>query len=78
MSVSLPTKAQWKKIATAGIFSFISGFLATLTAQGGIQIGLGWEGLVSLVGGALVAGLNLALYTVYTIFFKDNTDGKAK
>lgn len=77
MSVSLPTKEQWKKIGTAGIFSFISGFLATLTAQGGFQIGLGWEGVVSLVGGSLVAGLNLALYTVYTIFFKDD-NGKAE
>lgn len=70
MNVSLPTKEQWKKIATAGVFSFLSGFLATLTAQGGIQIGLGWEGTLSLIGGALVAGVNLALYTLYITFFK--------
>lgn len=71
MNTALPTKEQWGKIATAGVFSFISGFLATLTAQGGIQIGLGWEGVISLVGGALVAGFNLALYTIYTTFFKE-------
>lgn len=70
MNISLPTKEQWKKIATAGVFSFLSGFLATLTAQGGIQIGLGWEGTLSLIGGALVAGVNLALYTLYITFFK--------
>lgn len=71
MNVSLPTNSQWKKIATAGVFSFISGFLATLTAQGGIQVGLGWEGVISLIGGAAVAGINLALYTLYTTFFKE-------
>ena len=70
MNVSLPTKEQWKKIGTAAIFSFISGFLATLTAQGGIQIGISWEGVISLIGGAFVAGFNTATYTVYTIFFK--------
>ena len=70
-NVSVPTKQQWKKIATAGIFSFLSGFLATLTAQGGFQVGLGWEGVISLVGGSLVAGFNLALYTVYVTFFKE-------
>lgn len=70
MNVSLPTKEQWKKIVTAGVFSFLSGFLATLTAQGGIQVGLGWEGTISLIGGALVAGVNLALYTLYITFFK--------
>ena len=74
-NLSLPTKAQWKKIATAGLFSFMSGFLATLTAQGGFQIGLGWEGAVSLVGGSLVAGINLSLYTLYITFFKANENG---
>ncbi len=71
MNVSLPTKEQWKKVATAGAFSFISGFLATLTAQGGFQIGLGWEGVISLIGGAFVAGFNLAIYTLYITFFKE-------
>ena len=71
MNVSLPTKDQWKSIAVAGAFSFISGFLATLTAQGGIQVGLGWEGVISLIGGASVAGFNLSLYTVYVTFFKE-------
>lgn len=74
-NVSLPTKAQWKKIATAGLFSFISGFLATLVAQGGFQADLGWEGVVSLTGGSLVAGINLSLYTIYTTFFKASEDG---
>jgi hypothetical protein len=71
MNVSLPTKEQWKKVVTAGVFSFISGFLATLTAQGGFQIGLGWEGVISLIGGAFVAGFNLAIYTLYITFFKE-------
>ena len=70
MNVSLPTKDQWGKVITAGVFSFLSGFLATLTAQGGFQIGLGWEGAISLIGGALVAGVNVALYTLYVTFFK--------
>ena len=70
MNFALPTKEQWKKIATAGIFSFISGFLATLTAQGGFQVGIGWEGTISLIGGAVVSGFNLAIYTVYITFFK--------
>ena len=70
MNISLPTNTQWKKVATAGAFSFMSGFLATLTAQGGIQIGLGWEGVISLLGGSVVAGINIALYTVYITFFK--------
>ncbi len=71
MNVSLPTKDQWKKIGTAAIFSFVSGFLATLYAQGGFKIGMEWEGVLSLIGGALVAGFNTATYTAYTIFFKD-------
>ena len=76
-NISVPTKQQWKKIATAGIFSFLSGFLATLTAQGGFQVGLGWEGVISLVGGSLVAGFNLAIYTIYITFFKtdDQSNG---
>ena len=74
-NVSLPTKTQWKKIATAGLFSFISGFLATLVAQGGFQTDLGWEGVISLVGGSLVAGINLSLYTIYTTFFKASENG---
>ena len=66
----LPTSEQWGKILTAAVFSFLSGFLATLTAQGGIQVGLGWEGLISLIGGALVAGFNTMLYFLYVTFFK--------
>ena len=74
-NISLPTKAQWKKIGTAGLFSFISGFLATLTAQGGIDLSLGWEGVISLIGGSLVAGFNIALYTIYITFFKASENG---
>ena len=70
MNISLPSEEQWKKIAVAGLFSFISGFLATLTAQGGVQYGMEWEGVISLVGGAVVSGFNLALYTIYITFFK--------
>ena len=70
MNISLPTKAQWQKIFTALLFSFASGFLATLTAQGGIQVGIAWEGFISLIGGACVAGFNTALYTLYITFFK--------
>ena len=74
-NISLPTEKQWGKIATAGIFSFISGFLATLTAQGGFTFGLGWDGVISLIGGSMVAGFNLAMYTIYITFFK--TDGQS-
>lgn len=66
----LPTAAQWDKILTAIIFSFLAGFLATFTAQGGIQIGLGWEGFLSLIGGAMVAGFNGVLYMLWITFFK--------
>lgn len=66
----LPTSDQWGKILTAFVFSFISGFLATLFAQGGVVVGLGWEGTLSLIGGSLVAGFNTALYTLYITFFK--------
>ena len=70
MNISLPTVAQWKKIGTALVFSFLSGFLATLTAQGGFQVGIGWEGVISVLGGGVVAGFNTALYTLYITFFK--------
>lgn len=66
----LPTEEQWTKIVKAILFSFASGFLATLTAQGGIAVGLGWEGLVSLIGGSFVAGFNAVLYFLYITFFE--------
>lgn len=69
-NLGLPTAAQYQKILGALIFSFISGFLATLIAQGGIVVGLGWEGLISLIGGCLVSGINTALYFTYVTFFK--------
>ena len=70
-NVGLPTLPQWKKVLTAFFFSFASGFLATLTAQGGFQIGFMWEGAISLIGGALVGGINAGLYAVYITFFKE-------
>lgn len=69
------TKQNFKSILKAGIFAFISGFLATLTAQGGFQIGLGWEGVVSMIGGASVAGINMALFAIYK-FFENEKEGK--
>lgn len=66
----LPSEEQWVKILKAIIFSFLSGFLATLTAQGGIQVGLGWEGFLSLIGGSMVAGFNGVLYMLYITFFE--------
>ena len=62
------TKDNLKSIFKAGIFAFISGFLATLTAQGGFQVGLGWEGAISLIGGAVVSGINMMLFAVYKFF----------
>ena len=70
MNVSLPTNEQWKNVVTAAVFSFMAGFLATLTAQGGFQVGLGWEGTLSLIGGAMVSGINATMYALYITFFK--------
>lgn len=72
MNVSLPNKEQWRKILTAVIFSFGSGFLATFIAQGGIQVGWGWEPIIALLGGALVSGINGAIYTLYITLFKES------
>lgn len=68
MNISLPTKDQWKKIATAAAFSFASGFLAAFTAAGGIQSS--WQATFSLIGGAAVSAANTTLYFLYVTFFK--------
>ena len=67
-NISVPTGEQWKKVATAILFSFASTFLAIVTTAGGIQ-GT-YEATVTLVLSALVAGVNAALYTLYITFFK--------
>lgn len=74
----LPTKEQWGKIAAAGVFSFISGFLASLVASGGLGTGLDWAALGAALWGALVSGFNMALFTIYTTFFKPSDNGKDK
>lgn len=63
-----------KSILRAGAFAFISGFLAALTAQGGFKIGIGWEGVISMLAGASVSGVNMALFAVYRFFKTDNAD----
>ena len=62
------TTSNLKSIDKACAFAFISGFLATLTAQGGFQVGVGREGTISLIGGAMVAGINGALFAIYKFF----------
>lgn len=71
-NVSLPSNEQWKKVLTAIGFSFVSTFIATLVAQGGFQVGIGWEGVISLLSGAFVASINAVLYTLkITLFDKE-------
>lgn len=61
-------------IMRAGAFAFASGFLASLIAQGGFKTDIGWEGLLSMLAGAAVAGVNVALFAVYRFFKTDNND----
>lgn len=63
-----------ESIARAGAFAFVSGFLASLLAQGGFKIGIGWEGTLSTLAGAAVAGVNVALFAVYRFFKTDDKD----
>lgn len=65
---------DFKSILRAGAFAFVSGFLAALTAQGGFKIGIGWEGTLSTIAGAAVAGVNVALFAVYRFFKTDDKD----
>ena len=78
INFGLPTERQWGKVLKALIFSFLSAFIAALTAQGGFQVGLGWEGTLALFAGAFVAGVNGVLYTVYITFFESDSSGKAE
>jgi hypothetical protein len=68
-NLSLPTSAQWKKVLTAAIFSFLSTFLAVLTTAGGIQCS--WEATITLLLSAAVSGINASLYALYITFFKE-------
>lgn len=63
-----------RSIARAGVFAFISGFLASLIAQGGFKVGLSWEGALSMMAGAAVAGVNVALFAVYRFFKTDDSN----
>lgn len=67
-NIGLPTKEQWKKVLTAIIFSFLSTFLGTFTAAGGIQSD--WEATITLALSAVVAAINATLYALYITFFK--------
>ena len=78
INFGLPTERQWGKVLKALIFSFLSAFIAALTAQGGFQVGLGWEGTLALIAGASVAGVNGVLYTAYITFFEGDSNGKAE
>ena len=78
INFGLPTERQWGKVLKALIFSFLSSFIAALTAQGGFQVGLGWEGTLALIAGAFVAGINGVLYAAYITFFEGDGSGKAE
>ena len=78
INFGLPTEQQWGKVLKALIFSFLSAFITALTAQGGFQVGLGWEGTLALIAGASVAGINGVLYAAYITFFEGDGSGKAE
>lgn len=54
--------------------AFASGFISSLLAQGGFKTDIGWEGFLSMLAGAAVAGVNVALYATYRFFKTDNND----
>lgn len=60
---------QWKSVARAALFSFVSTFLAVVLAAGGIQST--YEANVALAGSALVAGINSVLFAVSKLFTED-------
>ena len=78
INFGLPTERQWGKVLKALVFSFLSAFITALTAQGGFQVGLGWEGTLALFAGASVAGINGVLYAAYITFFEGDGSGKAE
>lgn len=61
-------------IMKAGAFAFASGFIASLLAQGGFKADIGWEGFLSMLAGAAVAGVNVALFAVYRFFKTDDSN----
>ncbi len=63
------SKDQWKKVATALVFSFVSAFLAVVLAAGGLQST--YEANVALAGAGLVAGINAVLYGLSRLFVED-------
>lgn len=64
------TSNQWKKVAKAIGFAFVSTFLAVLVTAGGIQDS--WEATVALLLSASVAGVNAALYALSLLFKNDH------
>lgn len=60
------TSDQWKSVARAALFSFVSTFLAVILAAGGIQST--YEANVALAGSALVAGINAVLFGFSKLF----------
>ena len=66
---SLPNEKEQVKILWAIGYSFTAAFIVALTAQGGFQVGIGWEGTMSLLAGCAVAGVNAVLYTLKIMFF---------
>ena len=67
-NISAPTTEQWKKVATALAFSFVSTFLASFIAMGGIQDTL--QATLALAASAVVGAINAALYALYITVFK--------
>lgn len=63
------SKDQWKSVARAMLFSFVSTFLAVVVAAGGIQST--YEANIALVGSALVSGINAVLFAVSKLFVED-------
>lgn len=61
-------------IMKAGAFAFASGFISSLLAQGSFKTDIGWEGFLSMLAGAAVAGVNVALYATYRFFKTDDSN----
>ena len=63
------SKDQWKSVARAAGFSFVSTFLGVVLAAGGIQNT--YEANIALAGSALVAGINSVLFALSKLFVED-------
>lgn len=72
LNISLPSKAQWKKILTAVIFSFLAGLLGTFMVAGGIQDS--WEATWTLLLSSAVSASNGTLYALWVTFFKSSEE----